>query len=82
MGLDIRIPLGLMFLFTGGLMLGYGFFTRGSNIYDASLGININLMWGAVMFLFGGVMLYLGKRVKWQDDPVNPRPWEDRPRGH
>lgn len=82
MGLDIRIPLGLMFLFTGGLMAVYGFFTRGSGIYDKSLDININLIWGAIMFVFGLVMFLLGRRVKWQDDPIHPRPWEERPRGH
>ncbi len=76
MGLDIRIPLGLMFLSTGGLMLLYGLFTRGSVIYQKSLGININLLWGGLMFLFGAAMYFLGKRAKWQDDPLNPRPWE------
>ena len=34
MGLDIRIPLGLMFLVTGALMALYGLFTRGSAIYE------------------------------------------------
>jgi hypothetical protein len=34
------------------------------------------------MFVFGLVMFYMGRRQKWQDDPVNPRPWEkeSRPR--
>jgi hypothetical protein len=38
--------------------------------------ININLTWGAIMFTFGLVMYLVGRRQKWQDDPVNPRPWE------
>ena len=76
MGLDIRIPLGLMFLATGGLMLGYGLFTSGSPIYERSLGVNVNLIWGGLMFLFGGLMYFFGRRAKWQDDPLNPRPWE------
>ncbi|WP_263408752.1 hypothetical protein [Terriglobus tenax] len=76
MGLDIRFPLGLMFLVTGGLMTVYGFFTRGSAIYQKSLGDNLNLQWGLVMFVFGAVMLYFGKRQSWKNDPVNPRPWE------
>ena len=46
MGLDIRIPLGLMFLVTGGLMALYGLFTAGSAIYEKSLDMNINLIWG------------------------------------
>jgi hypothetical protein len=82
MGLDIRIPLGLIFLITGGIISVYGFFTRHSAIYDKSMGININLTWGALMFVFGLVMFLIGRRQKWQDDPVNPRPWEagERPR--
>ena len=76
MGLDIRIPLGLMFLSTGGLMLLYGIFTRGSAIYEKSLGTNINVLWGALMVLFGAAMYFFGRRAKWQDDPLNPRPWE------
>jgi len=80
MGLDIRIPLGLIFLITGGVMSVYGLMTRGSVIYEKSLGVNLNLGWGLIMFLFGLVMFLVGRRQKWQDDPVNPRPWERR--GH
>ncbi len=76
MGLDIRIPLGLIFLITGGLMSICGLLTRGSAIYERSMGINLNLGWGLVMFLFGLIMFLVGRRQKWQDDPVNPRPWE------
>ena len=64
MGLDIRIPLGLMFLVTGGLMALYGLFTRGSAIYEKSLDININLIWGALMFVFGLVMYLMGRRPR------------------
>ncbi len=78
MGLDIRVPLGLIFLITGGMMTLYGLFTRGSAIYARSLDINLNLIWGAVMFVFGLVMFLVGRRQRWQDDPVTPRPWEDR----
>ncbi len=83
MGLDIRIPLGLIFLLIGGLMSVYGLFTRNAaDIYEKSMGINLNLTWGAIMFVFGLIMFLVGRRQKWQDDPVNPRPWEakDRPR--
>jgi hypothetical protein len=64
MGLDIRIPLGLMFLVTGGLMALYGLFTRGSAIYEKSLDIDINLIWGALMFVFGLVMYIMGRRPR------------------
>jgi uncharacterized membrane protein YoaK (UPF0700 family) len=77
MGLDIRIPLGLLFLITGGILSAYGFFTRASaEVYAKSMGINLNLTWGLIMFVFGLVMFVVGKRQKWQDDPVTPRPWE------
>ena len=64
MGLDIRIPLGLMFLVTGGLMALYGLFTRGSAIYEKSLDMNINLIWGGLMLVFGLVMYIMGRRPR------------------
>ena len=76
MGLDIRIPLGLIFLIIGGIMSVFGFLTRGSALYNRSLDLNLNLTWGLVMFVFGLVMFIIGRRQKWQDDPVNARPWE------
>jgi hypothetical protein len=59
MGLDIRMPLGLLFSATGGLMAIYGLYTRGSAIYEKSLYLNINLIWGLVLLLFGLLMLVL-----------------------
>lgn len=76
MGLDIRIPLGMIFLIIGGIMSAFGFYSRHSALYDRSLGANLNLTWGLIMFVFGLVMYVVGKRQKWQDDPVTPRPWE------
>ncbi len=60
MGLDIRLPLGLLFLATGGMMTIYGLFTRGSAIYEKSLYMDVNLIWGVVLLLFGLAMLLLG----------------------
>ena len=60
MGLDIRTPIGLMFGLFGLLLVGYGLLTSGSDIYQRSLGLNVNLAWGAVLLVFGGVMLWLG----------------------
>jgi hypothetical protein len=76
MGLDIRIPLGLIFLVLGGIMTVYGFITRQSAIYGRSLDVNLNLGWGLILFFFGLIMYLVGRRQKWQDDPVDPRPWE------
>lgn len=57
MGLDIRYPIGMMFTLIGLLLLGTGIFTGGdAGMYKISLGININLIWGAVLFLFGLLM--------------------------
>jgi hypothetical protein len=64
MGLDVRIPLGLMFLVTGALMAIYGLFTQGSAIYEKSLGMNINLIWGSLMFVFGLVLYFFGRRPR------------------
>jgi len=63
-GLDIRTPIGLMFGIFGLLLTGYGLATSGSPIYERSLGQNLNLGWGAVLLVFGGVMLWLGRRSR------------------
>lgn len=62
MGLDIRYPLGLIFTITGVIMMIYGLLTNGSNMYAQSDGMNINAIWGIVMFVFGALMLVLGRR--------------------
>lgn len=62
--IDIRAPLGLLFLLIGAVLVLFGL-TSDEAIYAASLGVNINLAWGAVMVLFGALMLAiaaLGRR--------------------
>ena len=54
MGLDIRWPIGLMFTLIGALLAVFGL-VKGSE--SVSLGININLIWGAVLLVFGIFML-------------------------
>jgi len=61
MGLDIRLPIGLMFTTFGLLLSGFGLFSDRS-IYSQSLGININLLWGVVLLVFGLLMMGLGMR--------------------
>ena len=61
MGLDLRIPIGLMFLVLGLLVSGFGLIGDRA-IYQRSLGVNINLWWGLVMLAFGLAMLWLGRR--------------------
>jgi len=63
MGLDIRLPIGLMFAIFGALLALFGLLTSGSEMYARhSLGININLWWGLAMLAFGAVMLLLARR--------------------
>ena len=76
MGLDIRIPLGLIFMITGGILTIFGVVTRHSAIYSKSMDINLNLIWGSMMLVFGAVMFLVSRRQRWQDDPAPPRPWE------
>jgi hypothetical protein len=61
--LDIRIPIGLLFAIMGVILLIFGFVSN-KQIYDThSLGMNINVIWGGVMLVFGAAMLAL---VRWK----------------
>lgn len=80
MNLDLRIPMGLMFSIVGGILSIYGLMTRGSPIYGKSVGLNINLIWGVVMLIFGGTMFVLGRRS--QNRPVEKIEGTTRPLGH
>jgi hypothetical protein len=61
MKLDIRLPLGLLFLIFGVLLGSFGL-AGNKAIYDRSLSININLWWGIIMVVFGLAMILLGRR--------------------
>jgi len=56
MALDLRIPMGLLFSVLGLLLAAYGLLGDQS-VYQASLGINVNVWAGLAMLLFGGAML-------------------------
>ena len=62
MDLDLRIPMGLLFTLVGAIMSVFGFITRGSDIYQRSDGMNINLIWGVIMLIFGITTYLLGRR--------------------
>jgi len=64
MGLDIRYPIGLMFGIIGLVMVVYGFLTGGDPMYQRSLGLNVNVWWGAVLLVFGGLMLFFARKEK------------------
>ena len=61
MRLDVRVPIGLMFTVMGVLLAGFGVFSDRA-IYARSLGINVNLIWGAALVAAGGVFLLLSAR--------------------
>jgi hypothetical protein len=80
MNLDLRIPMGLMFLIVGGILAVFGLVTMGSPIYAKSVGMNINLIWGLVMLVFGAAMFLLGRRS--QARPMKQIEGTTRPLGH
>ena len=62
MNFDLRMPIGILFTLFGLILTGYGLFTKGSEIYAKSLGYNLNISWGIVLLVFGGIMLLLAIR--------------------
>ena len=62
MNFDIRLPIGSMFSILGALLLAYGLISE-PDIYARSLGINMNVVWGVVLLVFGGCMLGLSWRA-------------------
>jgi hypothetical protein len=56
MKLDVRLPIGLMFTLFGLILVVFGLVSDPAIYAQHSLGININLAWGAVQLLFGVVM--------------------------
>lgn len=60
MGIDLRTPIGLMFSIMGLLLLGYGLLGDKS-IYARSLGVNVNVWWGALLLAFGLLMMGLAR---------------------
>lgn len=65
MGLDIKLPIGLMFSVIGLLLTIYGIITSSNTeMYGRSLNVNINLWIGACMLIFGIIMLIFAKRPK------------------
>jgi hypothetical protein len=63
MNFDLRLPLGFLFSVFGVLLVGEG--VLGDPAARArSLGLNVNLGWGAVVLLFGISMLFLAIRAR------------------
>ena len=70
MGFDIRIPIGLMFGMFGVILTVYGLISD-TDMYQRSLGLNVNLIWGLTMLVFGLLMLGLS-RLKGRKRSAHP----------
>ncbi len=73
MGLDIRLPIGLLFTALGLILSGYGLF-GGKAEYAHSLGYNVNLVWGLVLLVFGVLFLIFGRRGTSAMHPAETEP--------
>ena len=67
MGLDVRLPVGLMFAIMGALLVVYGIFGDHA-IYARSLDINVNVIWGSVLLVTGAIFLVLAARGRLADE--------------
>jgi hypothetical protein len=62
MGLDIKIPIGLMFTILGLLLTIFGLATANdAEMYQRALDINVNLWTGTAMLVVGIVLLVTSK---------------------
>jgi hypothetical protein len=61
MGIDIRLPIGMLFSILGIILAIFGAIGDKSR-YSQSLGVNVNLWWGIVLIVFGAIMLMLSRR--------------------
>ena len=61
-GLDLRYPIGGLFVMLGLVLAGYGAATMGNaTMYAKSENVNINFWWGLVLLVVG-VLFLLGAR--------------------
>lgn len=61
--LDVRTPMGLLFLSLGIILTAYGLLSDRELYAKHSLGQNVNLTWGIIFALFGAAMLWLSRRA-------------------
>ena len=62
MNFDLRLPIGIMFSAFGLILTVFGAISDKAIYEEHSLGININLIWGIVLLVFGASMLFLALR--------------------
>jgi LPXTG-motif cell wall-anchored protein len=62
---DIRIPIGLMFSIFGILITIFGLITLSdTEMYQKAYGVNVNIIMGIFMLIFGLIMLFFARRKK------------------
>lgn len=64
MQLDVRLPIGYMFVIFGAVLAIFGIVSPGGKNAHQLFGADINLSWGLVQFAFGVLMLALAFRGK------------------
>ncbi len=62
MGLDIRLPIGIIFTIYGAILIVYGLVADPA-IFVSSMEVNIDIWWGAAMLVFGLIMGILAFRA-------------------
>jgi hypothetical protein len=62
MQLDVRVPMGWLFVSLGIILSVYGLIADPAIYEQHSLGQNINLRWGVIFALFGAVTLWLARK--------------------
>ena len=68
--MDLRLPIGLLFLLLGAILTAFGIMTNADPaMYAPSAGVNINRTWGIVMIAFGVLMTGLARRASSRRPP-------------
>ena len=77
MNFDLRLPIGIMFSLFGLILVIFGAVSDKAIYEKHSLGININLIWGAVLLVFGAAMLFLTWRASKKAAPAKDQKKKD-----
>ncbi len=59
MPFDVRLPIGLLFLAIGGLLGVFGLIGDPAVLEAHSAGLNVDLIWGSALAVFGAFMVLL-----------------------
>ncbi|HLX71029.1 MAG TPA: hypothetical protein VKV04_15490 [Verrucomicrobiae bacterium] len=73
MNFDLRLPIGIMFSLFGAILTIFGLVSDKKIYEEHSLGINVNLIWGLVLLVFGVFMLLLALRGGKKPGPPPPQ---------